>query len=181
MRRALIAATNPLTITEPAGAEIYFKDYGNVEGEWELAGRVPLKDVRVPQGQLRWKMVKTGFDSAEGSSAIGPSITIRPSGETPAGMVFVRGGPISVASAVVRLPDFWMDRYEVTNQDFKRFLDAGGYHDAKYWKEPFLVKGVQRSFADTVAGFKDKTGRPGPAAWELGTFAEGRRIIQCPA
>ena len=36
----------------------YFKDYVDVDGAWELVGRVPLKDVRVPQGQLRWKIVK---------------------------------------------------------------------------------------------------------------------------
>ncbi len=148
VRRALVAATGPLTITEPAGADVYFKDYGDVDGQWELVGRVPLKDARVPQGQLRWKLAKDGFDSAEGSSPIGPLITIRKSGETPAGMVFVRGGAVRIGSASVQMPDFWMDRYEVTNQEFKRFVDAGGYNEGKYWKEPFLVGGVRRSFAE---------------------------------
>ena len=174
VRRALVAATGPLTITEPVGADVYFKDYNDVDGPWELVGRVPLKDVRVPLGQLRWKMVKSGFDPAEGSSPVGPFITVRPSGDTPAGMVFVRGGPVRIGSASIPLPDFWIDRYEVTNQEFKRFVDAGGYHDAKYWKEPFVVSGVKRSFEEAVAGFSDKTGRPGPATWELGTFAEGQ-------
>ncbi len=57
-----------------------------------------------------------------------------------------------------------MDKYEVTNREFKRFVDAGGYRDSKYWKESF----------DVVEGFRDKTGRPGPAAWELGAFPEGQ-------
>ena len=30
-----------------------------------------------------------------------------------------------------RLRDFWIDRYEVTNLDFKRFVEAGGYRDRK--------------------------------------------------
>ena len=174
VRRALVAATGPLTIAEPVGADVSFKDYVDVEGEWELVGRVPLKDVRVPQGQLRWRIVKDGFDSAEGSSPIGPFITIRPSGQAPAGMVFVRGGPTRIGSASVQLPDFWMDRYEVTNQEFKRFVDAGGYHEAKYWKEPFVVEGMRRPFEEAVISFKDKTGRPGPSTWELGTFPEGQ-------
>ena len=174
VRRVLLAATGPMTITEPIGADVYFKDYVDVDGQWELVGRVPLKDVRVPQGQLRWKIAKAGFESAEGSSPIGPFITIRPTGETPAGMVFVRGGSGRIGSASVQVPDFWIDRYEVTNREFKRFVDAGGYRDATFWKEPFIVDGVPQSFDETVAGFRDKTGRPGPSTWELGTFPEGQ-------
>ena len=79
-------------------------------------------------------------------------------------MVYVRGGSPRTARGVVALPDFWMDKYEVTNREFKRFVDAGGYRDRKYWKESFEV----------VAGLRDKTGQPGPATWELGTFPEGQ-------
>ena len=76
VQRALVAATRLSTMTEPAGADVYFKDYADVDGPWQLVGRVPIKDARVPQGQLRWRIVKDGFDAAEGSSAIGPFITI---------------------------------------------------------------------------------------------------------
>jgi predicted Ser/Thr protein kinase len=173
VRRALFGATLPLTMTEPVGADVFFKDYTDIDGQWEAVGRVPLKEVRVPQGQLRWKIVKDGFDDAEGSSAIGPFITVRPKGEAPAGMVYVRGGPARLESTTVNLPDFWIDKYEVTNREFKRFSDAGGYRDSKYWKEPFIVDGARQSFEEAVARFRDKTGRPGPATWELGTFSEG--------
>ncbi len=74
----------------------------------------------------------------------------------------------------VQLPAFWIDKYEVTNREFKRFADAGGYGKRQYWKEPFVIDGVNRSFEDAVARFTDKTGRPGPATWELGTYREGQ-------
>ena len=93
VQRALAAATMPLNMNEPAGADLYFKDYPDVDGPWQLVGRVPIKDVRVPLGELRWRLVKDGFDAAEGSSPIGPSVTLRPKGEAPPGMVYVRGGP----------------------------------------------------------------------------------------
>ena len=53
-------------------------------------------------------------------------------------MTFVRGGPyaIGVASAVT-LPDFWIDRTEVTNRDYQRFVEAGGYRNPQFWKHPF--------------------------------------------
>ena len=54
------------------------------------------------------------------------------------GMVLVPGGRYSVGVAqAVDLPDFWIDQHEVTNASFKRFVDAGGYRDPKYWKAPF--------------------------------------------
>jgi dienelactone hydrolase len=174
VRRVLVAATAPLTLTEPAGADVFFKDYVDADGPWELLGRTPLKGVRVPQGQLRWRIVKSGFEPAEGSSPIGPFITVRPTGEAPPGMVYVRDGPVRIGSTVVELPAFWIDKYEATNREFKRFVDAGGYHDPKYWQEPFVVAGVTRSFDNAISLFSDKTGRPGPSTWELGTFLEGQ-------
>ena len=164
VRRALALATMPFSMSEPAGAAVYFKEYTDIDGPWQLVGRVPIKDARVPLGELRWRFVKDGFDTAEGSSPVGPSITLRPAGEAPAGMVYVSGGPLTDGTTRVELPDFWMDKYEVTNREFKRFVDAGGYREPKYWNGSFGV----------VGDFRDKTGRPGPAGWTLGTFPEGQ-------
>ena len=79
-------------------------------------------------------------------------------------MLYVTGGPFHQGTAAGQLPDFWIDKYEVTNREFKRFVDAGGYRDRKYWKESF----------DVVEGLRDWTGLPGPATWELGTFPDGQ-------
>jgi len=164
VQHAIGAATVSLTMKNPEGADVYFKDYGDVDGPWLLAGRVPINGARIPQGELRWRLVKEGFDTAEGASAQAPYITIRRTGEAPPGMVYVSGAPSGNATMAFRLPDFWIDRYEVTNGEFKRFVDAGGYRERKYWKEWF----------DVAAQLRDKTGQPGPATWELGTFPEGQ-------
>src|SRR5215207_4549974 len=57
-------------------------------------------------------------------------------GET-AGMAFIPGGTFQMGSErhqpeerfthVVRVDDFWIDRHEVTNAQFKEFVDATGY------------------------------------------------------
>ena len=31
-----------------------------------------------------------------------------------------------------------MDRYEVSNEEYKKFVDAGGYTDTLYWEFPFV-------------------------------------------
>jgi dienelactone hydrolase len=164
VQRAIGAATFPFTMNEPVGADVYFNDYTDVGGSWVLVGRVPFKDVRLPQGELRWRLTKDGFDLVEGASPQSPNITLRRSGESPPGMLYVRGGAFRQGTVTAQLPDFWIDKYEVTNREFKRFVDAGGYRDPKYWKESF----------DGVANFRDTTGQPGPATWELGTFPEGQ-------
>ena len=174
VQNALNAVTLPLTMVEPAGADVYFKDYFSVDGPWRRIGRVPFKDVRVPLGEMRWRIVKDGFDAAEGSSPGGPLMTVRRAGEAPPGMVFVRGESVRDGTTTFQLADFWIDKYEVTNREFKRFVDAGGYGNSRYWKEPFVIDGVVRSFGDAVARFTDRTGRPGPSTWELGTFREGQ-------
>ncbi len=72
------------------------------------------------------------------------------------------------------LGDFFVDRYEVTNRAYKRFVEAGGYEKPDYWKEPFVENGRTLTFAEAMARFRDKTQRPGPATWEVGDYPEGQ-------
>ena len=67
-----------------------------------------------------------------------------------------------------------MDRFEVTNRQFKAFVDAGGYRTRDYWKEPFVDDGRPVPWEEAMARFRDKTGRPGPSTWELGTYPQGQ-------
>jgi formylglycine-generating enzyme required for sulfatase activity len=46
--------------------------------------------------------------------------------------------PRTVSSA---LPRFLIDRHEVTNRQFKAFVDAGGYRDRQFWKVAFVRDG----------------------------------------
>ena len=36
--------------------------------------------------------------------------------------------------------EFLIDRYEVTNKEFKRFVDSGGYKNKRYWSFPIYSK-----------------------------------------
>ncbi len=90
-------------------------------------------------------------------------------------MVRVEGGNFQYRSAgTVALADYWLDKYEVTNKQFKEFVDRGGYQRRDSWREPFVKDGRTLSFEEAMADFKDSTGRPGPSTWELGTYPEGR-------
>ena len=162
--------------TEPAGADVYVKPYADVNGRWEHLGQSPL-EIRAPiaYSYYRYRVTKAGFAPFEGADGlIGATFTLVPAGKLPANMVRVPGTSFSAPSGTVRLPDFFMGRFEVTNREFKSFVDAGGYRTREFWTEPFVKDGHPVSWDEAMAEFRDATGRPGPATWELGSSAEGQ-------
>ena len=74
----------------------------------------------------------------------------------------------------LRLSDYLIGRHEVTNKAFKQFVDSGGYRRRELWTHPFVLKGRELPWSEAMARFTDKTGRPGPAGWEAGTYPEGQ-------
>jgi len=164
--------------TEPAGAEVLFKAYDDPGAEWVGLGVAPLENVRAPFGHLRWKLIMDGFEPVEPASVPGrlpPSVTLIPRGQAPPGMVRVPAGRYAYRSTrTVELRDYWLDRFEVTNREFKEFVDQGGYLERAYWKHQFVKAGRTLRFDEAMALFRDTTGRPGPSTWELGAYPEGQ-------
>jgi len=162
---------------EPAGAEIEVRDYLDLQGPWLSLGMSPLAERRLPAGNYRFRVTKAGFAPIEMASgrAVSRVRSLTAIESTPQGMVAVGGGPFSVGvSPTVTLPDFWIDRLEVSNREFKRFVDGGGYRDPKYWTVPFVDGATTLTFREAAKRFRDATGQPGPATWELGSFPAGR-------
>lgn len=159
--------------SDPPGAEVSIRTYADLDGHWEILGRTPIEDYPLPFGYYRVRVVKDGYLPVETTRMAGggPPVTLALADGAPASMVFVtaRAFQFGVAPSV-QLPDFWIDKYEVTNAEFKRFVDAGGYRDPKYWKEPFRDGAQALTFAEAMTRFRDATGRPGPATWELETY-----------
>jgi eukaryotic-like serine/threonine-protein kinase len=100
--------------------------------------------------------------------------------EVPARMVFVPGGEYQLVgwdrptNAAVRLADYFMDRYEVTNREYKEFINASGYRKKEFWKHPFVKDSQALSWEEAVALLKDRTGLPGPRSWSNQNFPAGK-------
>jgi tRNA A-37 threonylcarbamoyl transferase component Bud32/dienelactone hydrolase len=167
--------TMPLSITKaPAGGEVRFKDYAAPDSAWESLGRTPLDSVRLPVSYLRWRFDREGLEPVEGAGS--PRFLpdwLASTRASPAGMVWVPPGTRSIAGDPVEVEGFWLDRFEVTNREYKRFVGAGGYRKSEYWKEPFVRDGREVSWEAGIGELVDQTGRPGPAAWELGDYPAG--------
>jgi len=169
--------------TSPPGAYIYMKDYKAVEKDWEYLGQSPLDSTRIPIGFFQWRIEKEGYQTVEAASS-GSSGSLHfhldEEGIVPPGMVRVPGGTASRLYVIhigvlehIRLGDFWIDKYEVTNKRFKEFLESGEYQKQEYWKQEFVKDGLVLSWEKAMEEFCDATGRPGPATWEIGTYPEG--------
>jgi formylglycine-generating enzyme required for sulfatase activity len=171
-------ATKASVNSAPPGADVYVKGYLNVDADWLYLGKTPIEGAALPPGYLRWRVTKDGFAPAEAARySIAPvqQFTLHSANDTPPGMLPVPGGPYRFRGLpLVKLEDYWLDKYEVTNEQFQEFVDEGGYQKREYWKQPFVKDGKSLSWEEAMAEFRDATGRQGPSTWQLGTYGEGR-------
>jgi eukaryotic-like serine/threonine-protein kinase len=180
----IVSRTVSIIVT-PDGATVSYRPMGS-SGPWTPLGVSPVTDAIVPNGYLEWRFEKTGYVTALDTTQLLAGrntllTTLHTQNETPPGMVHVTAGEEARIALIAgldhlppqRLKDFWIDRFEVTNREFKRFVDAGGYRDPRYW--PVFADGANTlTFSQAVARFVDSTGRPGPSTWESGSFLEGQ-------
>ena len=52
-----------------------------------------------------------------------------------------------------------MDKFEVTNKQYKAFMDAGGYSNKSYWNYPVYNNGKIISLESALTLLVDRTGR----------------------
>jgi cephalosporin-C deacetylase-like acetyl esterase len=174
--------------TTPSGVAVYRRNYNAPESTWELVGHTPIENRRFPAVDSLWKFERKGFATVERATfPDGPlTVTMDEEGKAPARMVHVEL-PIdpSRTLAQIELPgfkeapaiplgNFWIDKYEVTNAEYKRFVDQGGYQRQEYWKYEFRSDGRVLSWEEGMKLFQDRTGRPGPATWILGEYPHGQ-------
>jgi len=111
----------------------------------------------------------------------------------PPGMVYVQGGKFmmgrndgegfEVPAHEVEVKPFFIDRTEVTNAEYKRFIDSTGYPAPKHWrngayaegKGDFPVTNITWADADQFARWAGKR-LPTEAEWEIAARGADGRI-----
>ena len=166
--------TSKLTfLTDPPGADVYIKEYSDIDGKWGKIGRTPIDSAKIP-GSSYWqassiyllKNVKSGYETIFAVISTSDDSLHRKlfkQGTIPSDMVYVEGQN-----------GFFIDRYEVTNKQYKEFIDKGGYSNPDYWKNEFKKDGKTISRDEAMTLFIDNTGRPGPFTWVTGDYPEGQ-------
>jgi len=186
-------------VTEPPNAKVFISKYDDRKPKWRYLGRSPLKQARVPFGTYRWKVERSGFVTVEevrsndlpspyvDRSSLAPkemAFTLHRVGTLPANMVWIPPADLDQMMLfhgnrnIPSAPAYLIDRYEVTNREFKAFVRGGGYEDPDLWEYDFVRDGRALTWAEAMEAFRDKTGQQGPATWENGTYPSGQR--NCP-
>jgi iron(II)-dependent oxidoreductase len=65
----------------------------------------------------------------------------------------------------VEVEGYYLDRFPVTNREYQKFVDAGGYEQLPLWDEAIWPAMLQ---------FVDRTGQSGPRMWERGRYLAGK-------
>lgn len=170
--------------TKPSGARIYLKEYGSPDSEWKYVGESPIAGLRMPIGIFRWKIEKEGYEPVL-AAATTFDVDIAKESLVASYNLFrvlderksARPGMVRVTGAATRsgkLEDFYIDRYEVSNEEYRKFVDSDGYRKKEYWKHEFREGDKVLTWEEALVRFVDQTGRPGPAEWQAGNYPEGQ-------
>ena len=160
--------------SEPAGAEVYAQRFGAPPDDSLELGQTPVSPRRLPRGDYRVRIEKDGFlpvvtparvygtrmqlNGFRTPDPLTIAVRLVPADSTNAGMVFVPGGSYSLAGSYMpvgvtaRLDDYFIDRYEVSNAQYRAFVAKGSY----------------------PSGFRDRTGMPGPRSWSAQEYPRER-------
>jgi formylglycine-generating enzyme required for sulfatase activity/dienelactone hydrolase len=183
--------------SEPPGARVFRRAYDSAADAWEELGITPIEVVRLPYGlsRLRFELeghrplhrtllallpVLTGerqrddvVDARQAGFVPNSPFKLDTEDSLPDGKVRVPGWEENVNGEVVQFEDYFLGRHEVTNREYKAFVDAGGYADRRYWRHAIMRADEELSWQDAMAFFVDRTGRPGPSTWTGGDYPEG--------
>ena len=195
----MASITDTISVTtDPPGASVYLRRFPGAAAPAsprQLVGVSPILNVRIARGEYVLSIDKEGYAPFERTvsgvavRAAGLTITPRPiridqrllpAGAVPERMVFVPGGDYRLISwsrptdRRVRLDDYFIDKYEVSNQDYKEFVNAGGYLKPELWRQAFVKDGRTISRDEALRVLVDRTGLPGPRTWSNQNFPEGR-------
>ncbi len=169
--------------SDPAGVTVAVTRARPLEGfasRREVAiGRAPVT-ARLVAGEYLVRLAGDRMNTLEFLEPIEAGKDLRvvrkllPTAAASEGMTLIDEGGSAVSLEGVAVPAFLIDKYEVTNARFLRFVAAGGYRDQTFWPETLIVKGKPMPWAAALRDFVDRTGLPGPRSWSGGTFPEDK-------
>ena len=173
--------------TDPPGAEVFIKLYNKPNDNWQSLGITPLDSVQIPISIFRWKVEKDSYETVVAATVpfkfknlarmqssnmfMGKNFhrVLNKEGTIPEGMIRVAGASFAYG----KIGDFFIDKFEVSNQQYKRFIDIGGYTDSDFWEQLVIESEDSVEWKETINTFLDKSGQPGPASWENGIYPGG--------
>ena len=175
----------------PEDATVLIGEYGAAPSSYKIVGKTPLVDLRLSRSPKVILLRKDAYTEEVMTSehsffttTFDRTVTLVESGTVPADMVRVFSCDAQRMEGMafdreldegmgVPVDEFYMDRFEVSNASFKKFVVDGGYQNPEMWTDPIIRDGNVIGFEESSELFRDATGRPGPSFWRVGQPLEG--------
>ena len=134
-------------LTDPPGADVYVRKYSDIKGKWEKLGQTPIVGTILTYSTFYLTRIeKDGYKDVLAVSGTFQDTLFRKLFKietNPPEMVYVDEcwdwGNVSIQYIPFKKKyGFFIDRYEVTNKQYKEFVDNGGYSNPEYWKNDFV-------------------------------------------
>ena len=163
------------------GTDVYIK-YGR-DSILNYVGKTPLDSLRVPklwsENNFKLKLVNGESEYIGANEEFG-FFNISLIQKLPKGFILKNSKsdvfmnmPGVYLGSNNKIPAFGVSKTEVSNQQFKTFINSGGYQNPMYWDFPTKINGRQYSFEEGMSLFTDKYGKPGPNNWSYGEYPDG--------
>jgi hypothetical protein len=181
--KTITTTVDLMTVTP--NVDVYLQ-LSETENKWEYVGKTPINKTSLPNGTVKLKFIdanKNEFIVSAGTYFIstGENMFELPSSmPDTTTMALVIGGKTNIFLAgldsrpAAKFSPYLIDKNEVTNEEYKKFVDAGGYNNPDFWSIPTLLNGKPFNFNLAQKLFVDKTGFLGPATWSNGSFPDGK-------
>ena len=153
-----------------------FKGFATRAAAWHGAG--DAKPVALVAGEYVLRVPLSVADTLVTLVTVGPGATVTRAVELPpadSASVLMRVVTAGASPAGGTVEAFLIDRSEISNADYQRFIAAGGYRTEALWPPTMMVGGVELSRAQALSRFADRSGLPGPRLWQSGRFADGQQ------
>jgi eukaryotic-like serine/threonine-protein kinase len=184
--------------SDPPGATVFVKRFTPATPTpqtRQAVGTTPMKNHRIARGEYVLSIELAGYApyhrAVSGVTLRTGALVITPppiqvetrlvaAADVPAGLVFVPGSNYRLVSYSrpsdkrVKLADFFIGQYEVSNSEFKEFISAGGYVKREFWDVPMVKDGGSITWDQAMPLFVDRTGLPGPREWSNQQVPDGR-------
>ena len=83
---------------------------------------------------------------------------------------------VEVPEHEVKVNSFLISKNEITNADFRQFIEGGGYENEDLWQELVQAKKINTDLPGfkRIQAFVDMSGNPAPRGWKNSMFPSGK-------
>ena len=165
-------------ITGVANVPVWIK-YGK-DTIWNDIGNTPIKNLRVPS-ILPFNDYQLKFDVSNRSIITMPNMSgefnFEHINKFPSNHAIIPGTEnIMILPGIdfgsIAIETFSISKTEVSNKEFQRFVNDGGYENRDFWDFPIEINGVKYTYKETIKKFVDKHEQFGPSNWSYGQFGD---------